>query len=79
MEGTSAEEAPSDEALVEEALRVSGGQRATRSLARSGAIMAAGTIVSRVLGMLRSALLAGGALGVGFLASDAFDVANNSQ
>ncbi len=76
VEGTSAEEAPSDEALVEEALEGPSGQRATRSLARSGAIMAAGTIVSRVLGMLRSALLAG-VLGVGFLASDAFDVANN--
>ncbi|HET7278030.1 MAG TPA: murein biosynthesis integral membrane protein MurJ [Dermatophilaceae bacterium] len=63
-------------ALDEDVPESPGGQSATRSLARSGAVMAAGTIVSRVLGMLRSALLTG-VLGVGFLASDAFDVANN--
>lgn len=53
-----------------------GPQDAARSLARSGAVMASGTVVSRLLGMLRSALLAG-VLGVGLLSSDAFDVANN--
>jgi putative peptidoglycan lipid II flippase len=59
-----------------EATQPAGSPDVTRSLARSGAVMAAGTIVSRLLGMLRSALLTG-VLGIGFLASDAFDVANN--
>jgi putative peptidoglycan lipid II flippase len=44
------------------------------SLARSSAVMAAGTVVSRVLGFGRAALL-GGTLGIG-LSADAFQVAN---
>ena len=45
-----------------------------RSLARSSALMAAGTVVSRVLGFGRAALLSG-AVGIG-LAADTFQVAN---
>lgn len=45
-----------------------------RSLARSSAVMAAGTVVSRVLGFGRAALLSG-AVGIG-LAADTFQVAN---
>jgi putative peptidoglycan lipid II flippase len=45
-----------------------------RSLARSSAVMAAGTATSRLLGFLRSALLLG-VVGTG-LSGDAFDVAN---
>jgi putative peptidoglycan lipid II flippase len=44
------------------------------SLARSSAVMAAGTVVSRLLGFLRAALLSG-AVGIG-LAADTFQVAN---
>ncbi|MEJ5945794.1 murein biosynthesis integral membrane protein MurJ [Pseudokineococcus basanitobsidens] len=46
-----------------------------RSLARSSTVMAAGTLVSRVLGLVRSVVLvtAVGAVGVG---ADTFDVAN---
>ena len=47
---------------------------AERSLARSSALMAAGTVVSRVLGFGRAALLSG-AVGIG-LAADTFQVAN---
>ncbi len=45
-----------------------------RSLARSSAVMAAGTVVSRLLGFLRAAILAG-VVGIG-VAGDTFDVAN---
>jgi len=45
-----------------------------RSLARSSAAMAAGTVVSRLLGFLRAALLSG-TIGIG-LAGDTFQVAN---
>lgn len=45
-----------------------------RSLARSSALMAAGTVVSRILGFGRAALLSG-AVGIG-LAADTFQVAN---
>jgi putative peptidoglycan lipid II flippase len=44
------------------------------SLAKSSAVMAAGTVVSRVLGFGRAALL-GGTVGIG-LSADAFQVAN---
>ena len=51
--------------------------RSQASLARSSAIMASGTLVSRVLGMVRNALIvmALGATGSG--AADAFNTANN--
>ena len=49
-------------------------QSSERSLARSSAAMAAGTLVSRLLGFVRTALLAG-IVGIG-LSGDAFDVAN---
>jgi putative peptidoglycan lipid II flippase len=45
-----------------------------RSLARSSAIMAAGTIVSRLLGFIRAAVLSG-VVGIG-VAADTFQVAN---
>jgi putative peptidoglycan lipid II flippase len=44
------------------------------SLARSSAVMAAGTVASRLLGFLRASILAG-AVGIG-VAADTFDVAN---
>lgn len=47
-----------------------------RSLGRNTAIMAAGTLVSRVLGLVRTALLAS-AIGVTGVAADAYAVANN--
>ena len=51
--------------------------RSQASLARSSAIMASGTLVSRILGMVRNALIvmALGATGSG--AADAFNTANN--
>ena len=51
--------------------------RSQASLARSSAIMASGTLVSRVLGLVRNALIvvALGATGSG--AADAFNTANN--
>ncbi|MFD5558271.1 murein biosynthesis integral membrane protein MurJ [Streptomyces sp. NPDC127068] len=49
-------------------------RRAAPSVARSGAIMAAGSLVSRATGFLRSAIVAA-ALGVG-LAADGYAVAN---
>ena len=51
-----------------------GARSSEASLARSSAVMAAGTVVSRVLGFARAALL-GGTLGIG-LSADAFQVAN---
>jgi putative peptidoglycan lipid II flippase len=51
-----------------------GRQPAAPSLARSSAVMAAGTVVSRLLGFARAALL-GGTVGIG-LAADTFQVAN---
>ncbi|KQU68215.1 murein biosynthesis integral membrane protein MurJ [Phycicoccus sp. Root101] len=49
-------------------------QQGERSLARSSAVMAAGTVVSRVLGMAKSVMLAAV---MGFaVTGDAFDVAN---
>jgi putative peptidoglycan lipid II flippase len=49
-------------------------QQGERSLARSSAVMAAGTVVSRVLGMVKSLMLAAV---MGFaVTGDAFDVAN---
>ncbi|MGZ4686705.1 murein biosynthesis integral membrane protein MurJ [Oryzihumus sp.] len=47
----------------------------TASLARSSAVMAAGTIVSRVLGMVRATML-GAVIGMTGLSADAFQVAN---
>lgn len=44
-------------------------------LLRSSAVMAAGTVVSRILGMVKSAALAA-VIGLTLVASDAFDVAN---
>ena len=57
--------------------RFSSQRRSQASLARSSAIMASGTLVSRVLGMVRNALIvmALGATGSG--AADAFNTANN--
>jgi putative peptidoglycan lipid II flippase len=49
--------------------------QSSASLARSSAGMAAGTIVSRVLGMVRTTMLAA-AIGLAGLSADAFDVAN---
>ncbi|MDN4477820.1 murein biosynthesis integral membrane protein MurJ [Demequina sp. SYSU T00039] len=46
-----------------------------RSLGRNTAIMASGTMVSRVLGFVRNAMLAA-AIGVTGMAADAYDVAN---
>ncbi|MBR7742594.1 murein biosynthesis integral membrane protein MurJ [Phycicoccus sp. BSK3Z-2] len=46
-----------------------------QSVGRSGAVMAAGTLVSRVAGLLRAALL-GSVIGTAGLAADAFTVAN---
>ena len=59
------------------AKRSSSQGRSQASLARSSAIMASGTLVSRVLGMVRNALIvmALGATGSG--AADAFNTANN--
>ena len=59
------------------ARRSSSQGRSQASLARSSAIMASGTLVSRVLGMVRNALIvmALGATGSG--AADAFNTANN--
>ena len=59
------------------ATRSSSQGRSQASLARSSAIMASGTLVSRVLGMVRNALIvmALGATGSG--AADAFNTANN--
>ena len=59
------------------ARRSSSRGRSQASLARSSAIMASGTLVSRVLGMVRNALIvmALGATGSG--AADAFNTANN--
>lgn len=51
------------------------GGRPTPSLGRSTAVMAAGTATSRVLGFVRTALLAA-AIGVNAGAANAFDVAN---
>jgi putative peptidoglycan lipid II flippase len=45
------------------------------SLARSSAIMTAGTMTSRVLGFVKASMLAT-AIGVNFVQADAFDVAN---
>ena len=47
----------------------------TASLARSSAVMASGTIVSRVLGMVRATML-GAVIGMTGLSADAFQVAN---
>ncbi|MCB1240861.1 MAG: murein biosynthesis protein MurJ, partial [Tetrasphaera sp.] len=44
-------------------------------LARAGLVMAAGTLTSRVLGLIRVSLL-GGIIGTTGLAADAFGVAN---
>ncbi len=52
----------------------SAGGSPERSLARSSAVMAAGTLVSRLLGFVRTALLLG-IVGTG-MSGDAFDVAN---
>ena len=59
------------------ARRSSSRGRSQASLARSSAIMASGTLVSRILGMVRNALIvmALGATGSG--AADAFNTANN--
>ena len=59
------------------ATRSSSQGRSQASLARSSAIMASGTLVSRILGMVRNALIvmALGATGSG--AADAFNTANN--
>ncbi len=46
-----------------------------QSIGRSGAVMAAGTLVSRVLGLVRTALLAS-VIGVAGLTADAFTAAN---
>ena len=49
-------------------------QSSDRSLARSSAVMAAGTVVSRLLGFARASILAA-VVGIG-LSGDAFQVAN---
>ncbi|PFG39795.1 murein biosynthesis integral membrane protein MurJ [Georgenia soli] len=47
-----------------------------RGVAGSSAVMFAGTLVSRVLGMVKSPLLLGAAIGINFGAANAFSVAN---
>lgn len=47
-----------------------------RGIARNSAVMFAGTFVSRILGLVRSPLLFGIAVGLNYPAGNAFDVAN---
>lgn len=46
------------------------------NLTKSSIVMFGGTLVSRILGFIRSPLLLGAAIGINYPAADAFDVAN---
>ena len=65
---------PGGAALAAEAGQSPGGS--TQSIGRAGAIMASGTLVSRMLGLVRAALLTG-VIGTTGYAADAFTAANS--
>lgn len=73
-EGPAAASAPSGEQTIPADSRPSSSSGSSQSLGRASAVMAAGTLVSRVLGLVRQFLLA--AVVAASAVSDAFNVAN---